>query len=170
MEQQLLDINLSTTDNFISPTHGQLSFSEVVGSITSYIEAQPEFKYKVIVGSDSEVENDGQVDYVAAVAVHRVGAGGIYFWQKNVGEKCFSLRERIYNEALMSLDFAKKLLSAFHTQDILELGLEIHVDVGTKGETRLIINEIIGMVRSSGFSVKTKPDSFGASKVADRHT
>ncbi len=170
MEQQLPGTSLSTNDNFISPTYGQLNFSEVVGSITNYIEAQPEFKYKVIVGSDSEVENDGHVDYVTAVAVHRVGAGGVYYWQKNVGEKCFTLRERIYNEALMSLDFAKKLLSAFQVQGILELGLEIHVDVGTKGETRLIINEIVGMVRSSGFLIKTKPDSFGASKVADRHT
>lgn len=170
MEQQLLSTNISITDSFISPTYGSMSFSAVVGSITDYIEAQPEFKYKVIVGSDSEVENDGHVDYVTAVAVHRVGAGGIYFWQKNIGEKCFTLRERIYNEALMSMDFAKKLLPAFHAQNILELGLEIHVDIGTKGETRLMINEIIGMVRSSGFQVKTKPDSFGASKVADRHT
>jgi len=170
MEQQLSFINLSTRNNFISPTHGQMAFSAVVGGITDYIELMPEFKYKVIVGSDSEVENDGHVDYVTAVAVHRVGAGGIYFWQKNIGEKCFTLRERIYNEALISLDFAKRLLSAFQAQDILELGLEIHVDVGTNGETRLMINEIIGMVRSSGFLVKTKPDSFGASKVADRHT
>jgi len=26
------------------------------------------------------------------------------------------------------------------------------------------------MVRSCGFNVKTKPNSYGASKVADRHT
>ena len=163
------NISLKTSESFISPTDGKVSFSSVVGRVVRYIESRPEFKYRLIVGSDSET-NDQRVDYVTAIVVHRVGAGGIYFWQKNIGQKCHTLRERIYNEALLSLDSARKLLTAFHVQKVLDLDLEIHVDVGTNGETREIINEMIGMVRSSGFSVKTKPDSFGASKVADRHT
>lgn len=168
MENTIAKIALKTREDFISPTYGDVSFGQLVGRIADYIEIQPA-KYRIIVGSDSET-NESQVDYVTAVVVHRVGAGGIYFWQKNVGGKCFTLRERIYNEALLSIDCAQKLLPAFHVQKILDLNLEIHVDVGTKGETREIINEITGMIRSSGFAVKTKPDSFGASKVADRHT
>ena len=154
---------------FNSPTLGKMAFPSVVAAIVRYIESQSEFSYRVIVGSDSE-PTDGEVEYVTAVAIHRVGRGGVYFWQRNIGNPCFTLRERIYNEALLSLEFARRLLAAFHAQNILDLNLEIHVDVGTKGETRQIINEIIGMVRGSGFLVKTKPDSFGASKVADRHT
>jgi len=33
-----------------------------------------------------------------------------------------------------------------------------------------LINEIVGMIKGSGFAVKTKPESYGASSVADRHT
>ena len=56
----------------------------------------------------------------------------------------------------------------------LEIGnrwvdFEIHIDVGEKGETRTMIQEIVGMVRAHNFEPRTKPLSFGASNVADRH-
>ncbi|HRU32970.1 MAG TPA: ribonuclease H-like YkuK family protein, partial [bacterium] len=46
----------------------------------------------------------------------------------------------------------------------------IHVDIGMKGETRQLIKEVVGMITSSGYSAKIKPESFGASKVADKHS
>src|SRR3990172_4714578 len=48
--------------------------------------------------------------------------------------------------------------------------MEIHLDVGERGETRTIIREVIGMVTGSGFAAVTKPDAYGASKVADKHS
>jgi len=33
-----------------------------------------------------------------------------------------------------------------------------------------MIKEVVGMVRGSGYNAKTKPDAYGASAVADRHT
>ena len=47
--------------------------------------------------------------------------------------------------------------------------LEIHVDVGTNGETRTMIQELVGIIRANHFEAKTKPESYAASKVADRH-
>ncbi|MEK7506005.1 MAG: ribonuclease H-like YkuK family protein, partial [Patescibacteria group bacterium] len=32
-----------------------------------------------------------------------------------------------------------------------------------------LIQEVVGMVRANNFEAKTKPDSYAASKVADRH-
>ncbi len=81
-----------------------------------------------------------------------------------------TLRERIYKEALLSIDFAKVLVESLVAANLLDLDLEIHVDVGKVGQTREIITEVVGMVRGNGFEVKTKPESFGASKVADRYT
>ena len=52
----------------------------------------------------------------------------------------------------------------------LEAEMPAHLDVGDKGETREIIRELVGMVTGSGYAARTKPDSFGASKVADRHS
>ncbi len=47
---------------------------------------------------------------------------------------------------------------------------EIHIDVGPLGPTRDMIQEVTGMVVGNGFTAKTKPDSWGASHVADKHT
>ena len=76
----------------------------------------------------------------------------------------------MFQEAIFSLAAAEEFLQLFKTDGISKFDLEIHVDIGKVGDTRDLIAEIVGMVRSSGFMVKTKPDSFAASKVADRHT
>lgn len=140
--------------------------------VADYLAADLNHKYRLIIGSDSQSTNTGekQIDYVTAFIVHRIGAGGIYFWNRTTGGRVFSLRERIYTEALLSLQVAQNLIENFTRFGIAQYDLEIHVDVGNQGQTREMINEVVGMVRSSGFKVKTKPDSFGASKVADRYT
>jgi predicted RNase H-related nuclease YkuK (DUF458 family) len=76
----------------------------------------------------------------------------------------------MYQEAAYSLTAAEEFVSLFKNDGITKYDIEIHVDIGLKGETREMIGEIVGMIRGSGFAVKTKPDSFGASKVADRYT
>ncbi|MGD0523344.1 MAG: ribonuclease H-like YkuK family protein, partial [Candidatus Microgenomates bacterium] len=43
-------------------------------------------------------------------------------------------------------------------------------DVGPLGPTREMIREVVGMVNGNGFVAKTEPDSWGASKVADKYT
>jgi len=48
--------------------------------------------------------------------------------------------------------------------------VEIHLDVGKNGATRSLVKEVIKMIVGSGYIAVTKPDSFGATKVADRHT
>ena len=46
---------------------------------------------------------------------------------------------------------------------------EIHADVGEHGATSVLIQEVVGMIRASNFEARTKPESYAASKVADRH-
>jgi len=127
-------------------------------------------RYRIIIGSDSQKTKKGSYDFVVALAIHRVGSGGVYFWRREVVDQKMSLKERMYREAIMSLTSAEELSSLFRDNGISKYDVEIHVDIGTNGETKDLINEISGMVRSNGYEVKIKPDSFGASKVADRHT
>ena len=47
---------------------------------------------------------------------------------------------------------------------------EIHADIGENGETKAMIQEVVGMIRAHNFEAKTKPESYAASKVADRYT
>jgi predicted RNase H-related nuclease YkuK (DUF458 family) len=42
--------------------------------------------------------------------------------------------------------------------------------VGNNGETKRIVREVVGMVSGSGFSAVIKPDAYGATKVADKHS
>lgn len=51
-----------------------------------------------------------------------------------------------------------------------KLPVEIHLDVGENGDTKDIVREVVGMVTGSGYAAVTKPDAYGASKVADRHS
>ena len=46
--------------------------------------------------------------------------------------------------------------------------IEAHIDIGTKGETRKLIREMVGYFEGSGIDAKIKPDSFVASSYADR--
>ncbi|MBI4039291.1 ribonuclease H-like YkuK family protein [Candidatus Daviesbacteria bacterium] len=153
---------------FHSARLGELTFEDMVRRVIEFIHVDPDSKYKIIVGSDSQPGY--HVDFVSAVVVHRVGHGGIYFWSRHNGGRIYSFKERIYREALDSLELAQELLEEFNKNGVLECDLEIHVDIGTKGPTREMISEIVGMIRGNGFRVHIKPDSFAASSVADRHT
>lgn len=155
---------------YYSPTYGSLSLPHVRAKILDFIEGSVGLPYRLIIGTDSQPKNGEGVDFVTVIIVHRIGFGGIYFWRRLVEKKKLVLRSRIYQEATLSLSAAEEFLTTFRNDGITKYDLEIHVDIGMAGDTREMIGEVVGMVRGSGFIVKTKPDAYGASKVADRHT
>ncbi|KKR33582.1 MAG: hypothetical protein UU37_C0003G0010 [Candidatus Gottesmanbacteria bacterium GW2011_GWA2_41_12] len=157
-------------DIYISPTHGPLSLSQVRDKVLEFMKNGPDFKYSLVIGSDSEPREEGDTEFVTAFVIRRIGAGGVYFWKRTVGKKKYVFRTRIYEEATLSLMAANEFLDTFKNDGISKFDLEIHVDIGEFGKTREMLSEIIGMVRGSGFNIKTKPYSYGASKIADRHT
>lgn len=161
---------MDTNHHFHSPTYGILSLDEVRRRMLTFMAEAPEGRYRLVIGTDSQRKNGGEIDFVTAFVIHRVGMGGIYFWRRKVERKPLVLRQRIYAEATLSLLAATEFLQSFKKNGISEYEIEIHVDVGTVGETREMLSEVVGMIRGSGFAVKTKPESFGASNVADRHT
>lgn len=144
------------------------ALNDVVDEIVAFMGADPARRYNIIIGTDSE--NYEEADFVSAVIVHRVGNGGRYWWRRIRMPYFKALRTRIWKEVSFSLELAQAFLAAVTARkNFPEFQLEIHVDVGTKGETRAILQEVVGVVRGSGFLVRTKPESFGATKVADRH-
>lgn len=153
---------------FVSPTKGTLSFEGMFKDLTEYVNEAPNATYRIIVGSDSH--NKEEATFVTAVIIHRMGKGGRYYYTKKTDRKMISLRQRMFYEASLSLGVAGRLAEKLaHNQPALT-GLEIHLDVGERGDTKEMVREIVGMVMGSGFDAKIKPDSFGASKVADKHT
>jgi len=163
-----------TSPVFNSPTLGKLSFPEVIGEILDFISKDKKFPYRLVVGTDSRPGK--KVDFVTAIVIHRVGKGGRYFWTRSKKVKTYSLRQRIYEEANLSIVVGRRIMRALNPQISKFIGrnkdfqMEIHVDIGTKGQTRDMIKEIVGMIQGNGLTAKIKPDSYGASNIADKHT
>jgi len=121
--------NLIKEGIFHSPSKGMMDLSRVIEELIEYKRENPEAKYKIVVGTDSEIKEKG-LEFVCVVAVHRIGKGGRYFWLRIYDARKLDLRNRIYQEAVISLALAGALL---------EKELEIHnmrVDMGQS------INEI----------------------------
>lgn len=153
-----------------SPTYGEVDLESLKKIISSFMAADKKARYEIIVGTDSQKVIKDKHDFVSALIIHRVGFGGIYFWKRQMIERKISLKEQIYLEATMSLQTSENFVSFFRTNGIFRYDIQIHVDIGHKGETRDLITEVVGMIRGSGYDVKIKPDSYGASKVADKYT
>lgn len=188
--------NLIKEGVFHSPTKGELILDSVINELINYKKECQEAKYKIVVGTDSEVKEKG-IEFVCVVAIHRIGKGGRYFWLKIYDARKLDLRSRIYQEAVISLALAGALLekelelhkikidigqpiidmfkllekdaNGLNQEIIFTNELEIHVDIGQKGPTREMIKEIVGMVKGSGFFVRIKPDAFAAASLADKH-
>ncbi|MBM7855181.1 putative RNase H-related nuclease YkuK (DUF458 family) [Desulfohalotomaculum tongense] len=153
---------------FISPTKGKLSFEEMMQDIINYITGLPHSSYKIIIGSDSQVKN--QTCYITAVIVHRMGKGAKYYYRKRTEPKVKSLRQKIFYETSLSLEVGGLITRYFSQIGHMDEQVEIHIDVGKQGDTKDLIKEVVGMVTGSGFQAKIKPDAYGASSVADKHS
>lgn len=164
----------SKGNGFWSPTKGELSLEGVVEEISAFIGEEPQRSYRVVIGTDSQtkrVNGEAEIDFVTAIVVHRIGHGGRYFWTKERQKRKYVLREKIYTETLLSLQHAQNLVPSLRKAlPASRYDLEIHIDVGPLGPTREMIKEVVGMVTGSGYKAKTKPESYGAFVVADKHT
>lgn len=147
----------------------KLSAEAVVRELIQFMKADEQRRYKIIIGTDSERCGGDLADFVTAVVVHRVGNGGRYFWRRIGMAKIHTLRDRIIQEVLFSIDTAKEILIILKNLEAPPFDFEIHADIGENGETKSMIQEVVGMIRAYNFEARTKPESYAASKVADRH-
>lgn len=152
----------------------EFDIPSVVKEILRYMREDTRREYKIIIGSDSMGFQNKMADFVTAVVVHRVGNGGRYFWRRIELGKFYTLRDRIIQEVLLSLEIAelvlKEIQESEHSYPIPRWSFEIHADVGMNGPTNTLIQEVVGMIRASNYEVKTKPESYAASHVADMYT
>lgn len=147
----------------------KLNPAQVAGELIRFMRADDTYRYKIFIGTDSEKTGATAADFVTAIVAHRVGNGGRYFWRRAELDNLHTLRDRIWQEVLMSLEVAKEFLEHLRVGQAPEFDFEIHIDVGENGPTRALIQELVGVVRANNYEARTKPDSCAASKVADRH-
>ncbi len=163
--------------SFENLTLGEVKIDEVLQQIKVFLEENPNAEYSLVIGTDSHEKNEEgkskKINLVTAILIHRKGFGGRYFWKRNYVSNIHTLREKIYAETMTSLNFASlfvPLLKKKLNGSSPNYNLEIHIDVGEHGDTRDMIKEVVGMVTGNGYVAKTKPEAYGASYVADKHT
>jgi predicted RNase H-related nuclease YkuK (DUF458 family) len=157
--------------NFFNSSVGvKLNINQVVEEITRFMKEDKNRHYRIIIGSDSDGHNNEEmIDFVTAIVVHRVGNGGRYFWRRLELPKFHTLRDRIIQEVLFSIEVAKEILIVLKSLELPHFDFEIHVDIGENGETKSMMQEVIGMIRAYNFEARIKPESYAATKVADRY-
>ncbi len=160
---------IETESLFNSTSGAKLTVKEVATEIIAFMRAEPNRSYRVTIGTDSEVYDKTSADFVTAIVAHRVGNGGRYFWQRDELHKLYTIRDRIMQEVIVSIEIAKTVLSYLRQFDAPQFDLEVHVDVGTNGPSSKMIQEVVGMVRANNLEPRTKPESYAASSVADRY-
>lgn len=156
-------------------TDKTITLHEIVSSISEFIKSDFNASYTLTIGTDSETKGTEGIlihELITAIVIHRKGFGGRYFWKKNKKPTVKTLREKIYREVFLSLDTAQEILPILKKKlngASSKYKLEIHIDVGETGETKEMLTEVVGIVSGSGFVARTKPYSYAASNVADRH-
>ena len=155
-----------------SISHGDVTLKEIVEIIDKHISKNPHSSYQVIVGTDSQNFDKTKIVLVIAVIEHT--KGGFFFYDITRVNKITNLKQKLYTETQMSLDCASELMDAFEEHfektgfDYTQIQFSIHVDAGFNGPTKEVIPEIVGWVKSCGYDVHVKPESFVASSIADK--
>lgn len=122
----------------------------------------------VFVGTDSHTMGRFY-QYITVLGVYVPGKGGTYFFTFDVEERNNykgAQKVRMYSEATKSIEVAERIKVA------TGIVPEVHLDVSPSDKkefTSQLAEQLSGYVVSSGFTVKTKPDSWAASAIADRH-
>lgn len=166
---------MEAMDNVFNTSVGlRMNHEQVVQEIVRFMKEDTQRQYKITIGTDSLKTHDNLADFVTAIVVHRVGNGGRYFWRRiEAMDKFYTLRDRITREVLTSLDIAQKFVSIMDEEGkktaVPKFDFEIHIDVGENGATKVMLQELVGMIRAHNFEAKTKPDSYAATSVADKH-
>ncbi len=150
-----------------SITYGEVDFNKMIKLIEKYIHSESEFEYRVSIGTDSQ--NFDLTKVVIVAAVHRIGKGGIFFYEIKRIKKITNIRQKIFYETNLSLNLALKVSERFK-KDNFDYKLSIHVDAGEAGNSSKVIPEITAWINSLGFDCKTKPYSYAASCIANRYS
>jgi uncharacterized protein len=165
---------------FYNLSESNMTFNDVFSRILRFMSAEPNSTYRLSVGTDSHVHKY-ETRFISAIHIHRVGKGAWGCLRNSIiPREISSIREKISLETT----FSQELVSKFKTKHLNEMTeillpfvdegadmrFEIHLDIGRKGATKELIQEMTGRINSMGFEARIKPDSYTASSYANRYT
>jgi len=152
-------------------SRGQFSDDEMIEEIKKFINENENYDYRISIGTDSQKHKEIH-RYITAIVVHRVGNGAQYFYKIDEILNINSLKQKIIQEALLTLQTVLDVESKL--EDVLlekNITIESHIDIGYNGETKKLITEVMGMFKGCGIeNTYHKPLSSTASTVANKHS
>ena len=169
------------TEKIFTRGNGEkVRYSQIGSIVADYIAKAPNASYEITVGSDSQ--NHKCTRMVEVIAVHRIGDGGIFFYRKQDIPKIRVLKTKIQEETSRSIENATGFVDALayalidYDIDLEQMSNDgrftfaVHADIGHAGKTNQLITEITSWIKTCGFEVAIKPDSYAASGIANRIT
>ncbi len=153
--------------SFRSPTKGEMNKADVFAEVEQMVSVCV-CPCEVVVGTDSQVRNR-KTSYVVAISVIRSGNGGAFFYRQFNEPHLLPLRQRIYKEAFLSVSLASELREYLKNRGLLP-PIRLHFDIGENGPTRKYAQSLLRLARVNQFEAEVKPNSFGASTIADKFT
>lgn len=170
---------------FYNLSNDNMSFDEAFDNILSFVKQEPNATYLLSVGTDAQ-EHGTHTRFITAIHIHGIRKDGIGrgAWgclkKLIIPRRMNSLKEKISTELSLSQEIASlftsdKIDEIFeillpHSEDDINFTFSIHLDVGKKGATKNLINEMTGRIESMGLEAKIKPDSYAASSYANKYT
>jgi predicted RNase H-related nuclease YkuK (DUF458 family) len=134
-----------------------------IGDVMDFVRASARDGQVVHVGTDS-LQLARHTRLVTVVAILTPRRGGRAIWRREVRPRIASLRERLLREVWLSVELGVAL------SPVVPGPLNVHIDanpVETHRSSRYV-QELVGLVVSQGFRAVIKPESWAASRAADR--
>ena len=162
------------SNNWISPTHGELTLEKIPMYIKEYYNRMKHFDTGIHITIGTDSQNFDYTKEVSVIAVICEGHGGIFFYKVNARDRIADVRTKLRTETADSLEITEKLVEMLEEKEYEEVFMNtefsIHIDAGysEKGKTRELIPELVGWVKSMGYEAEVKPESYVASGIADK--
>lgn len=160
---------------FRTGTNKEIMLEKIPDALLAFYESHKQFHepINIIIGTDSQNFSDTKM--VSVIAVVCQGHGGIFFYEIKRVNLIKNIKLKLQTETSDSLMLAQTLVDMLendkkYTEMYNSCPIAIHVDAGNseRGKTQSLIPELVGWIKACGYDVKTKPESFVASTIADR--
>jgi hypothetical protein len=134
-----------------------------VADVVAFVRESAREGQRVHVGTDS-LQLARHTRFVTVVAILTPGRGGRALWRRETRARIASLRERLLVEVWLSVELGLSL------HPVVPGELSVHIDANPVARHRssAYVQELVGLVVSQGFRAVIKPESWAASRTADR--
>ncbi|ABZ84341.1 hypothetical protein HM1_1776 [Heliomicrobium modesticaldum Ice1] len=151
---------------------GLLPLEQVIQALHHFSGEYPDARMFLWIGTDSQ-SHGNTTRVVTSITGYRERKGARSYQYAQVLNRRLPLGEKLDYETHMSIEVIGKLRQALKSH-LLCWELELHIDGGENGLSRLHLPRVVGWAESLApiyqYTVRTKPFAVGATRVADRYS